>query len=53
MPTLKTVRTKALEIAFLADGPATGWPVVLAHGSAFDAPRDAHFPGYNSLEILS
>ena len=27
---LKTVQTKALEIAFLEEGPANGWPVVLA-----------------------
>jgi pimeloyl-ACP methyl ester carboxylesterase len=36
MPTLKTIRTKALEIAFLEEGPATGWPVVLAHGFPYD-----------------
>jgi pimeloyl-ACP methyl ester carboxylesterase len=36
MPTLKTIRTKALEIAFLVEGPATGWPVVLAHGFPYD-----------------
>jgi pimeloyl-ACP methyl ester carboxylesterase len=36
MSTLKTTRTKVLEIAFLEDGPATGWPVVLAHGFPYD-----------------
>jgi pimeloyl-ACP methyl ester carboxylesterase len=36
MSILKTTRTKALEIAFLEDGPATGWPVVLAHGFPYD-----------------
>jgi hypothetical protein len=29
---LKTIQTKVLEIAFLEEGPAAGWPVILAHG---------------------
>ena len=29
---LKTVQTRVAEIAFLEQGPANGWPVVLAHG---------------------
>jgi len=33
---LKTARTDALKIAFLDDGPASGWPVVLAHGFPYD-----------------
>jgi pimeloyl-ACP methyl ester carboxylesterase len=36
MSTLKTIRSKALEIAFLEEGAATGWPVVLAHGFPYD-----------------
>ena len=36
MSILKTLRTKVLEIAFLEDGPPTGWPVVLAHGFPYD-----------------
>ena len=36
MPTLKTIKTKILEIAFLDDGPAAGWPVILAHGFPYD-----------------
>jgi pimeloyl-ACP methyl ester carboxylesterase len=36
MSTLKTIPTKVLEIAFLEEGPATGWPVVLAHGFPYD-----------------
>jgi pimeloyl-ACP methyl ester carboxylesterase len=36
MSILKTIETKVLEIAFLDDGPAAGWPVVLAHGFPYD-----------------
>jgi pimeloyl-ACP methyl ester carboxylesterase len=36
MSTVKTIRTNVLEIAFLEEGPATGWPVVLAHGFPYD-----------------
>ena len=36
MPTLKTIQTEILEIAFLDEGPAAGWPVVLAHGFPYD-----------------
>ncbi len=36
MSTLKTVKTKALAIAFLDEGPAAGWPVILAHGFPYD-----------------
>ena len=36
MATLKTIQTKVLEIAFLEEGPETGWPVVLAHGFPYD-----------------
>jgi pimeloyl-ACP methyl ester carboxylesterase len=36
MSTLKTVQTKLLEIAFLEEGPTTGWPVILAHGFPYD-----------------
>jgi pimeloyl-ACP methyl ester carboxylesterase len=36
MATLKTIQTKVLEIAFLDEGPATGCPVVLAHGFPYD-----------------
>jgi hypothetical protein len=31
MSALKTIQTKVLEIAFLDESWATGWPVVLAH----------------------
>jgi pimeloyl-ACP methyl ester carboxylesterase len=34
--TMKTVRTKLLDMACLDEGPATGWPVVLAHGFPYD-----------------
>src|SRR5579871_1825518 len=33
---VKTVRTRALEIAFLEVGRANGWPIVLAHGFPYD-----------------
>jgi pimeloyl-ACP methyl ester carboxylesterase len=33
---VRTVRTDVLEIAFADEGPATGWPVVLAHGFPYD-----------------
>jgi len=36
MSTLKTIETKFLEIAFLDEGPASGWPVILAHGFPYD-----------------
>jgi pimeloyl-ACP methyl ester carboxylesterase len=36
MSTLKTVQTKLLEIAFLEEGPTTGWPLILAHGFPYD-----------------
>jgi pimeloyl-ACP methyl ester carboxylesterase len=36
MSTLKTIQTKVLEIAFLDEGPAAGWPVILAHGFPYD-----------------
>ncbi len=36
MPTLKTIQTKVLEIAFLDEGSANGWPVVLVHGFPYD-----------------
>jgi pimeloyl-ACP methyl ester carboxylesterase len=36
MSRLKTIRTKVLEIAFLEEGRATGWPVILAHGFPYD-----------------
>jgi hypothetical protein len=29
MSTLKTIRTKVLEIAFLDEGAAAGWPIIL------------------------
>ena len=32
MANLKTIQTKVLEIAFLDEGLAAGWPVILAHG---------------------
>ena len=36
MSALKTIQTKALEIAFLDEGPAAGWPVILPHGFPYD-----------------
>ena len=36
MSILKTIETKILEIAFLDEGPAAGWPVILAHGFPYD-----------------
>ena len=36
MSALKTARTETLEIAYLDEGPGTGWPVVLAHGFPYD-----------------
>lgn len=36
MSNLKTIETKVLEIAFLDEGPAAGWPVILAHGFPYD-----------------
>ena len=33
MSTLKTIQTKVLEIAFVDEGPAAGWPVILALAS--------------------
>jgi pimeloyl-ACP methyl ester carboxylesterase len=36
MPGLKTVQTRILKIAFMEQGPANGWPVVLAHGFPYD-----------------
>jgi pimeloyl-ACP methyl ester carboxylesterase len=36
MSTLKTIQTKVLEITFLDEGPAAGWPVILAHGFPYD-----------------
>jgi pimeloyl-ACP methyl ester carboxylesterase len=36
MSTLKTIQTKVLQIAFLDEGPATGWPVALAYGFPYD-----------------
>lgn len=36
MPTLKTVESNVLKIAALDEGPATGWPVILAHGFPYD-----------------
>jgi len=52
MSILMTVQTNILEIAFLDEGPATGWPVVLAHGFPYDvhaydevAPRLAEARG--------
>ena len=33
---MKTVNTGVLAAAYLEDGPAGGWPVVLAHGFPFD-----------------
>jgi pimeloyl-ACP methyl ester carboxylesterase len=34
--TLKTIQTNVLEIVFLEEGPAAGWPVILAHGFPYD-----------------
>ena len=36
MSNLKTIESKVLEIAFLDEGPAAGWPVILAHGFPYD-----------------
>ena len=36
MSTLKTIQTEVLEIAFLDEGPAAGWPVILVHGFPYD-----------------
>ena len=36
MAGLSTIRTDTLEIAFIDEGSATGWPVVLAHGFPYD-----------------
>jgi pimeloyl-ACP methyl ester carboxylesterase len=36
MSILKTIETKVLEIALLDEGPAAGWPVILAHGFPYD-----------------
>ena len=36
MSALKTVKTKVLKIAFLEEGSAAGWPVILAHGFPYD-----------------
>ena len=36
MSILKTIQTKALEIAFLDEGVAAGWPIILAHGFPYD-----------------
>jgi pimeloyl-ACP methyl ester carboxylesterase len=33
---VKTVDTQLLRIAYLEDGPAEGWPVVLVHGFPYD-----------------
>ncbi|WP_349263333.1 alpha/beta hydrolase [Steroidobacter sp.] len=33
---MKTARTSSLEIAFREEGPANGWPVILAHGFPYD-----------------
>ena len=37
MSNLKTIQTKVLEIAFLDEGTAAGWPIILAHGFPYDA----------------
>lgn len=34
---VKTVDTELLSIAYLEDGPVTGWPVILVHGYPYDA----------------
>jgi pimeloyl-ACP methyl ester carboxylesterase len=36
MSIVKTIRTKILEVAFLDEGAAAGWPVILAHGFPYD-----------------
>ena len=36
MVRLRTVRTETLEVGFLDEGSAEGWPVVLAHGFPYD-----------------
>lgn len=36
MPKLRTAQTKILEIAFLDEGAASGWPVILLHGFPYD-----------------
>jgi pimeloyl-ACP methyl ester carboxylesterase len=36
MSILKTIQTKVLEIAFLDEGVAAGWPIILAHGFPYD-----------------
>ena len=36
MSILRTIRTKVLEIAFLDEGAAAGWPIILAHGFPYD-----------------
>jgi pimeloyl-ACP methyl ester carboxylesterase len=56
-PTVKTVRTSILEIAFHDTGPASGFPVILLHGF----PDDAHaydgvapllaMAGYRALSV--
>ena len=33
---MKFVDTEALRIAYLEDGPADGWPVILSHGFPYD-----------------
>ena len=33
---MASVRTGLLEVAFVEDGPANGWPVILAHGFPYD-----------------
>ncbi|KAH7014777.1 Alpha/Beta hydrolase protein [Ilyonectria destructans] len=34
--TLKTIRTRTLEIGYYEHGPTSGWPVVLSHGFPYD-----------------
>ena len=36
MSILKTLQSKVLEIAFLDEGVAAGWPIILAHGFPYD-----------------
>ena len=36
MSILKTIQTKVLEIAFLDEGAAAVWPIILAHGFPYD-----------------
>ena len=36
MSAMKTIETKVLRIAFRDEGPAAGWPVILAHGFPYD-----------------